>query len=280
MLVQMMLVVCLILFRLGNSLLVVCGVWLVWMDRLVMIMVFLKRCEIRVLINVLFGILLLGYLFLYWLIFQLIILVQYLYIFLNSFKYCYGKMINIVKYLCSILVKIVFVDIVFFGWFMLVCESGELLVDQIVCGVCVCIDDKFLCGGVCMFLIWQFVDVYEILCFIVVEVFDWLVVQGYLELCWGLGFFVKEWVVVVNGYGNLVVQVEVVVEVECGLDVVWLVCNMFCQMLLYKMFGGGLLLLDWFDGELIVNVLCVISCDNFLLLLGYGMLLGFLLLCQ
>jgi DNA-binding transcriptional MocR family regulator len=75
-------------------------------------------------------------------------------------------------------------------------------------------------------------------------------------------------------------QAEAVAEAGRGLDVVWLVRNMFRQMPPHKMPGGGLLPPDWLDGELIANALRAVSRDNPSLLLGYGTPLGFLPLRQ
>ena len=189
-------------------------------------------------------------------------------------------MTNTVKHLRSIPSKTVAADAALPGWPMLVRESGESLVDQIVRGVRARIDDKLLRGGARMPSIRQFADAHEISRFTVVEAFDRLVAQGYLESRRGSGFFVKERVAVANGYGNLAAQAEAVAEAERGLDVVWLVRNMFRQMPPHKMPGGGLLPPDWLDGELIANALRAISRDNPSLLLGYGTPLGFLPLRQ
>ncbi|WP_428214353.1 GntR family transcriptional regulator, partial [Enterococcus casseliflavus] len=64
--------------------------------------------------------------------------------------------------------------------------------DQIVRGVRARIDDKLLRGGARMPSIRQFADAHEISRFTVVEAFDRLVAQGYLESRRGSGFFVKE----------------------------------------------------------------------------------------
>lgn len=44
------------------------------------------------------------------------------------------------------------------------------------------------------------------------------------------------------------------------IDVVWLLCNMLYIVSLEKGFGFGYLLGCWFDGELIIGVLCVFGC--------------------
>ena len=165
------------------------------------------------------------------------------------------------------------------GWPLLSRESSDSLVEQIVRGIRSRIDDKLLRTGARMPSIRQFAETHDISRFTVVEAYDRLVAQGFLESRRGSGFYVKERspLGVAAGYGA-----DTPLHDEAGdaLDVVWLVRNMFRQMPPQKMPGGGLLPADWLDGELIANALRAISRENPSLLLGYGTPQGFLPLRQ
>ncbi|MCP1571826.1 GntR family transcriptional regulator [Herbaspirillum rubrisubalbicans] len=189
-------------------------------------------------------------------------------------------MTNTVKHLHSVPTTTIASDSALPGWPLLLRESGESLVDQIVRGVRARIDDKLLRGGVRMPSIRQFAEANEISRFTVVEAYDRLVAQGYLESRRGSGFYVKERAPMGGAYGSTAAQAEAQAEAGRGLDVVWLVRNMFRQLPPHKMPGGGLLPPDWLDGELIANALRAVSRDNPALLLGYGTPLGFLPLRQ
>ena len=71
-------------------------------------------------------------------------------------------------------------------------ESGDSLVDQIVRTVQSRIDDKLLRTGARMPSIRQFADLHSVSRFTVVEAYDRLVAQGFLESRRGSGFFVRE----------------------------------------------------------------------------------------
>jgi DNA-binding transcriptional MocR family regulator len=77
------------------------------------------------------------------------------------------------------------------GWLLLLRESGESLVEQIVRGIRARIDDRLLRSGVRMPSIRQFADANQISRFTVVEAYDRLVAQGYLESRRGSGFYVR-----------------------------------------------------------------------------------------
>ncbi|WDZ97734.1 PLP-dependent aminotransferase family protein [Herbaspirillum sp. WKF16] len=163
------------------------------------------------------------------------------------------------------------------GWPLLSRESGDSLVEQIVRGIRSRIDDKLLRTGARMPSIRQFADTHAVSRFTVVEAYDRLVAQGFLESRRGSGFYVRERSPMAGGYGADPARAATAHEAaEGGLDVVWLVRNMFRQMPASKMPGGGLLPSDWLDGELIANALRAISRDNPSLLLGYGTPQGFL----
>ncbi|WP_245200073.1 PLP-dependent aminotransferase family protein [Herbaspirillum sp. LeCh32-8] len=162
---------------------------------------------------------------------------------------------------------------------MLSRESGDSLVEQIVRGIRSRIDDKLLRSGARMPSIRQFADTHEVSRFTVVEAYDRLVAQGFLESRRGSGFYVRERSPMAGGYhgaGVDAARAAAAHDSDGALDVVWLVRNMFRQMPPAKMPGGGLLPADWLDGELIANALRAISRDNPSLLLGYGTPQGFL----
>jgi len=166
-------------------------------------------------------------------------------------------------------------------------ESGDSLVDQIVRTVQSRIDDKLLRTGARMPSIRQFADLHSVSRFTVVEAYDRLVAQGFLESRRGSGFFVRERSPVANP--SMTGTVASITGHNLGgdgvsqpqqLDVVWLVRNMFRQMPAQKMPGGGLLPPDWLDGDLIANGLRAVGRQNQSLLLSYGTPQGFLPLRQ
>src|SRR5450830_150053 len=162
-------------------------------------------------------------------------------------------------------------------------ESGDSLVDQIVRTVQSRIDDKLLRTGARMPSIRQFAELHGVSRFTVVEAYDRLVAQGFLESRRGSGFYVRERSPLSGAVpaNNVVALRQHGAEVQTQpLDVVWLVRNMFRQMPPQKMPGGGLLPPEWLDGELIGNGLRAVSRQNQSLLLNYGTPQGFLPLRQ
>ncbi|WP_016832199.1 PLP-dependent aminotransferase family protein [Herbaspirillum lusitanum] len=166
-------------------------------------------------------------------------------------------------------------------------ESGDSLVDQIVRTVQSRVDDKLLRTGARMPSIRQFADLHSVSRFTVVEAYDRLVAQGFLESRRGSGFFVRERSPVANpSMAGTVVSAaghnpgSDAASQPQQLDVVWLVRNMFRQMPAQKMPGGGLLPPDWLDGDLIANGLRAVGRQNQSLLLSYGTPQGFLPLRQ
>jgi DNA-binding transcriptional MocR family regulator len=160
-------------------------------------------------------------------------------------------------------------------------ESGDTLVDQIVRTVQSRIDDKLLRTGARMSSIRQFAEAYGVSRFTVVEAYDRLVAQGFLESRRGSGFYVRERSPVASTVGTSTVvtssgHTNAADAQSQPLDVVWLVRNMFRQMPPQKMPGGGLLPADWLDGDLIGNGLRTIGRQNQSLLLTYGTPQGFL----
>lgn len=154
-------------------------------------------------------------------------------------------------------------------------EAGESLVDQIVRSIQARIDDKLLRSGARMPSIRQFAETHRVSRFTVVEAYDRLVAQGFLESRRGSGFYVRE-------RSPMVAAGHVRAEEAPPqrLDVVWLVRNMFRQYPSHRTPGSGLLPNDWLDGELIANGLRAISRQNQSQLLQYGNPQGFLPLRQ
>lgn len=153
--------------------------------------------------------------------------------------------------------------------------GGESLVEQIVRSIRARIDDKLLRSGARMPSIRQFADTHAVSRFTVVEAYDRLVAQGYLDSRRGSGFYVRE-------------RAPLAMSGERGpseiappqMDVVWLVRNMFREHPPQRVPGSGLLPGDWLDGELLANGLRAISRQNTNLLLQYGNPQGFLPLRQ
>lgn len=165
-------------------------------------------------------------------------------------------------------------------------ESGDSLVEQIVRTVQSHIDDKLLRTGARMPSIRQFAELHAVSRFTVVDAYDRLVAQGFLESRRGSGFYVRERSPVAAA-GNIGTVIGLrgnhgqsgnngEAPQPQQLDVVWLVRNMFRQMPAQKMPGGGLLPPDWLDGDLIGNALRSVGRQNHSQLLTYGTPQGFL----
>ena len=174
-------------------------------------------------------------------------------------------------------------------------ESGDSLVDQIVRTVQSRIDDKLLRTGARMPPIRQFADLHGVSRFTVVESYDRLVAQGFLESRRGSGFYVRVRSPVAgtaptgtviplrsnNGLaGNEHGMGDNGTSQPQQLDVVWLVRNMFRQMPYGQMPGTGVLPPDWLDGAAIANALRSVSRQHHNLLVSYGVPQGFLPLRQ
>lgn len=164
-------------------------------------------------------------------------------------------------------------------------ESGDSLVDQIVRSVRSHVDDKLLRAGARLPSIRQFAELHGVSRFTVVEAYDRLVAQGFLESRRGSGFFVRERSPVTThamAAGGMVSATAATDAAAASqpLDVVWLVRNMFRQLPPQKMPGSGLLPPGWLDGDLIANGLRAIGRQNQSQLLSYGTPQGFLPLRQ
>lgn len=154
--------------------------------------------------------------------------------------------------------------------------SGTSLVVQIVRSVKARIDDKLLRTGTRMPSIRQFADSSAVSRFTVVEAYDRLVANGYLESRRGSGFYVRERAPLraasdPNHTFN---------SAPLQFDVAWLVRSMFRPTTPQKMPGIGLLPHDFLDGELIASGLRAVSRQHRDLLLHYGTPQGFLPLRQ
>jgi DNA-binding transcriptional MocR family regulator len=159
---------------------------------------------------------------------------------------------------------------------LLVRDSAESLVEQIVRSVGLRIDDKLLRTGARMPSIRQFSDLHDVSRFTVVEAYDRLVAKGYLESRRGSGFYVRER----HAMASAGRHPDTSAATPPKLDVVWLVRNMFRQLPPQKMPGSGLLPNDWLDADLIGNALRSVGRSNQNLLLQYGVPQGFLPLRQ
>ena len=155
-------------------------------------------------------------------------------------------------------------------------ESGTSLVEQIVRSVEARIDDKLLRTGARMPSIRQFADTSAVSRFTVVDAYDRLVANGYLESRRGSGFYVRD-------RAPLRAAADPNHPTSSAppqFDVAWLVRSMFRPTAPQKMPGIGLLPHDFLDGGLIANGLRAISRQSQNLLLHYGTPQGFLPLRQ
>ena len=119
--------------------------------------------------------------------------------------------------------------------------------------------------------------------FTVVEAYERLVAQGYLDSRRGSGFYVRERLAApIPGERRLAaVAVETAAPVPSTLDVVWLLRNML-QTSTRPEKGPGLAYLPsrWLDGELITGALRTLGRQSGAQMLGFGTPLGFLPLRQ
>jgi DNA-binding transcriptional MocR family regulator len=168
---------------------------------------------------------------------------------------------------------------------LLLRESGETLIDQIVRSVAARIDDRLLRGGARMPSIRAFAASHSVSAFTVVAAYDKLVATGYLESRRGAGFFVRERPAMALNAADGTSPAALPRHAPSGfdvkpIDVVWLVRNMFRQMPHQQMPGSGVLPPEWLDGASVANALRAVSRQNPNLLLSYGVPQGFLPLRQ
>jgi DNA-binding transcriptional MocR family regulator len=155
-------------------------------------------------------------------------------------------------------------------------QAGESLVSQIVRSIEARINDKLLRSGARMPSIREFAEQHRVSRFTVVEAYDRLVANGFLDSRRGSGFYVRERASLTIASASR----KPADAMPQQLDVVWLVRNMFRQYPGQKTPGSGLLPNDWLDGELVANGLRAVSRQNQALLLQYGNPQGSVLLRQ
>lgn len=158
-------------------------------------------------------------------------------------------------------------------------RAGDSLVAQITRAIRSQIDDKLLRTGSRMPSIRQFAEQHDVSRFTVVEAYDRLVAQGFLESRRGSGFYVRERAPLTVAGATSRIPGRSAPSAQ-NLDVVWLIRNMFRQLPSQQMPGSGLLPPDWLDGKLIADSLRAISRQNGNLLVHYGNPQGFLPLRQ
>lgn len=141
-------------------------------------------------------------------------------------------------------------------------EPGATLVEQLVRGLRHRIDQRLLRPGSRVPSIRQCADQQGISRFTVVEAYERLVAQGYLESRRGSGFYVRE--------RRAITTLPTADPTPPILDVVWLVRAMFQDVPPERMPGSGLLPPDWLDSALLSRGLRAATRGDSTSLLGYG----------
>src|SRR4051812_32237758 len=117
--------------------------------------------------------------------------------------------------------------------------------------------------------------------FTVVEAYERLVAQGYLESRRGSGFFVRERLAGTPGAAVADIRPAAHASAPATIDVVWLLRNMLHTGARPERSPGlGYLPARWLDGELITNALRTLGRQSGAQMLGIGTPLGFLPLRQ
>ncbi|MGM3275855.1 PLP-dependent aminotransferase family protein [Ralstonia sp. 24A2] len=150
------------------------------------------------------------------------------------------------------------------------------LVDQLTEWARMRIDERVFRAGMRMPSIRQLAQEKSISRFTVVEAYERLVAQGYLESRRGSGFYVKE------RHTPLPEEQPAAPPLAVGrkIDVTWLLRNMFLSAEPRKSPGIGFLPNGWLDGELIANALRALGRQNGNQFLAPGLPQGFLPLRQ
>ncbi|CAJ0818422.1 MULTISPECIES: PLP-dependent aminotransferase family protein [Ralstonia] len=150
------------------------------------------------------------------------------------------------------------------------------LVDQLTEWARMRIDERVFRAGMRMPSIRQLAQEKSISRFTVVEAYERLVAQGYLESRRGSGFYVKE------RHTALPDDQPAPPPLAVGrkIDVTWLLRNMFLSAEPRKSPGTGFLPNGWLDGELIANALRTLGRQNGNQFLAPGLPQGFLPLRQ
>jgi DNA-binding transcriptional MocR family regulator len=154
-------------------------------------------------------------------------------------------------------------------------DAGESLTDQIVRAVAARIEERLLRPGGRMPSIRAFAAAHCVSAFTVVAAYVKLVARGYLESRRGAGFFVRA-----RPGAALATAPAAVEPAEQGLDVAWLVRNMFRQLPHQQMPGTGVLPAEWLDGAAVAGALRHVTRHQQDILLNYGVPQGFLPLRQ
>ncbi|WEF33755.1 aminotransferase-like domain-containing protein [Pseudoduganella chitinolytica] len=153
-------------------------------------------------------------------------------------------------------------------------DADESLTDQIVRTVAARIEERLLRPGSRMPSIRAFAASHAVSAFTVVAAYDKLVARGYLASRRGAGFFVRA------RPGTVTAPAAAVEPAEQGLDVPWLVRNMFRQLPHQQMPGTGVLPAEWLDGEAVAAALRHVTRRRQDILLNYGVPQGHLPLRQ
>ncbi len=155
-------------------------------------------------------------------------------------------------------------------------RGDRTLVEQIVDWYAARIDERLIRPGTRMPSVRQLAAGHAVSRFTVVEAYDRLVARGYLESRRGSGFFVRER----NVQAALAGARTWADTPAPGLDVVWLLRNMFKKLPPQDMPGAGVLPPDWLDGGLVAAGLRSLGRRNAAGYLDYGEPQGYLPLRQ
>ncbi|MCB1778385.1 MAG: aminotransferase class I/II-fold pyridoxal phosphate-dependent enzyme, partial [Candidatus Competibacteraceae bacterium] len=147
-------------------------------------------------------------------------------------------------------------------WMSLTGESSMTLVARLCNELRHRMDQRLLRPGSRLPSIRQCADRHGVSRFTVVEAYERLVAQGYLESRRGSGFYVRE--------RRPLTASPTVTAPPPTLDVVWLARAMFQELPPERMPGSGLLPPDWLDSALLGRGLRATTRGDSASLLGYG----------
>ncbi|KOR15119.1 GntR family transcriptional regulator, partial [Burkholderia cenocepacia] len=154
------------------------------------------------------------------------------------------------------------------------------LVDQLVQWARRRIDERVFRPGMRMPSIRKLALDKSVSRFTVVEAYERLVAQGYLDSRRGSGFYVRERTGAGPQPADGVARVAEAAPVHNTIDVVWLLRNMLHTVSPEKGPGLGYLPGRWLDGELITGALRALGRQSGAQMLGFGTAQGFLPLRQ
>ena len=161
------------------------------------------------------------------------------------------------------------------GW-RLDTASGRTRVEQIVEGFAQGIEAQRFAPGARLPSIREAARGFQVSRFTVVEAYERLIARGLIESRPGSGFYVRERSVAA-GLASARVWAE---TPNPKMDVVWLLRNLFRQLPLQDMPGGGVLPADWLEEGLIATSLRSVARTAAPALLAYGQPQGYLPLRQ